>query len=131
MTSLPKIAVIGHWLARDIRDRSIKDLKRNFNLSQCDVKFCWSGDWEGLDFVRLTFDNVFAPFLRSYRPNVDVLQIAGNDVDTYGQTVQTFIFIYLFILFIHYFKRIAHLATLASLPCGPLDIVTYIQIHTI
>ena len=35
------------------------------------------------------------------------------------------------ILFIHYFKRIAHLATLASLPCGPLDIFTNIQIHTI
>ena len=42
------------------------------------------------------------------------------------QTVQSFIY-----LFIHYFKRIAHLATLASLPCGPLDIFTYIQIHTI
>ena len=70
MTSLPKIAVIGHSfikrLARDIRDRSITDLKRNFNLSQCDVKFCWSGGWEVLDFVR--FDNVIAPFLRSYRP---------------------------------------------------------------
>ena len=34
-------------------------------------------------------------------------------------------------LFIQYFKRIAHLATLASLPCGPLDIFTYIQTHTI
>ena len=38
--------------------------------------------------------------------------------------------LYLF-LFIHYFKRIAHLATLASLPCGPIDIFTYIQIPTI
>ena len=40
-----------------------------------------------LDFVR--FDNVIAPFLRSYRPNVVVLQVGGNDVDTCGQTVQT------------------------------------------
>ena len=36
-----------------------------------------------------------------------------------------------FFLCRHYFKRIADLATLASLPCGPLDIFTYIQIHTI
>ena len=91
MTSLPKIAVIGHSfikrLARDIRDRSITDLKQNLNLSQCDIKFCWSGGWEVLDFVR--FDNVIAPFLRSYRPNVVVLQVGGNDVNTSGQTVQT------------------------------------------
>ena len=40
-----------------------------------------------LNFVR--FDNVFAPFLRSYRPNVVVLQVGGHDVDTYGQTVHT------------------------------------------
>ena len=48
--------------------------------------------------------------------------------DSLYQTVLLNLFFY---LFIHYFKRIAHLATLASLPCGPLDIFTYIQIHTI
>ena len=45
--------------------------------------------------------------------------------------VYCFIYLFIYFLFIQYFKRIAHLATLASLPYGPLDIFTYIQIHTI
>ena len=36
---------------------------------------------------------------------------------------------YLFYLFIHYFKRVTHLAVIAILPCGPL--CKHIYIHTV
>ena len=39
--------------------------------------------------------------------------------------------VFILFLFIHDFNRSAHLATLDSLPCGRLDIFTYILIHTI
>ena len=39
----------------------------------------------------------------------------------------TLFYFYLFILFIHYLKRTAHLAAVASLPCDPLK---HIYIYT-
>ena len=47
-----------------------------------------------------------------------------------GKIIATILLHFIY-LSIHYLKRIAHLATLASLPCGPLDIFTYIHVHTI
>ena len=53
MALLPKIALVGHSYCRrlnkDIRDRNKVELKRNFDLSQCQVKFRWTGGWEVLD----------------------------------------------------------------------------------
>ena len=86
----PKVAVVGHSftkrIERDIRNVRLSDLKRNFGLSQCDIKFRWSGRWEILEVER--FSGVIAPFLQDFHPDIVVLQLGGNDIDSNGD-VQT------------------------------------------
>ena len=81
---LPKVALIGHSFIRrldlDIRDRRKVELKRNFDLSQCQVKFRGTGGWKVLDQNR--FNVAIAPFLRDFNPDIVVIQLGGNDVDS-------------------------------------------------
>ena len=89
--SLPKVALVGHSFIRrlnhDIQSKDKFGLHRNFNLSQCWIKFRWSGGWEVLDKDR--FDSVFVPFLKDFRPHVVVLQVGGNDVNNTDTMVQS------------------------------------------
>ena len=91
MASLLKNALVGHSYCRrlnkDIRDGNQVQLKRNINLSQCQVKFRWSGGWEVLD--RDTFNFMIAPFLQDFKPDVVVMQVGGYDVGNKDETVQS------------------------------------------
>ena len=81
---MPKIALIGQSFIRsldfDIRDRRKVELKINFDLSQCQVKFHGTGGWKVLNMSH--FNIVIGPFLRDFNPDIVVIQLGVNDVDS-------------------------------------------------
>ena len=81
--NLQKVALVVHSFIRrlncDIQSKNKLGLQRNFNLSQCLIKFRWIGGWEVLDKER--FYCVFVPFLKDFCPDVVVLQVGRNNVD--------------------------------------------------